>query len=351
MRKILAFILAISIVLGLSVNAFAATGHSDEARAVLALVNERRAAEGLGALTWDSGLVSYATTRAKEIVKKWSHTRPNGEDSLDYPRANGENLAYGDIFTADDVVDGWMGSTDHRENILYPHFTSLAVACWEDDDGQYYWVQIFHSDKKVTTDGKIVESGDVNAAVSAATVTAALDKAYAASTTTVSAIVKDKTSISAAAIKAMADWGVKKGRSTALIARTSFSDSAKIQGQLTINPASFTKLEKEFKLGVYVENSDVSAIRAKMNKWYSNSLVVVQLEQTGALGGTVKVAAKADIAKLDEKNLVFYAYDKAANKITRIEKPAYTVDKSGFLHFSTSHGGYIIVTDQPLTKR
>jgi uncharacterized protein YkwD len=36
-------------------------------------------------------------------------------------------------------MDGWMGSTGHRENILSPAFTSIGVASAQAGDGTTYW--------------------------------------------------------------------------------------------------------------------------------------------------------------------------------------------------------------------
>lgn len=349
MKKIVSMLLALSMMFTMSISAFAAISHSAEAKAVLSIVNEERRAAGVGALTWESSLVSYATTRAREASELWSHTRPNGKSSLDYEGANGENLAYGTDFTAEDVMIGWMDSPDHRENILDPDFTSIAVACVEIGD-YYYWCQIFHSNKKVKADGTVVEAAD-SLAVSSKTVIAALDKANTSAAKTVSVTVKDKSAISPAAIKEIAAWGTSKGKTASLVANTSFTDSTKIQGQFTFNPASFSKQAKDLKLGVYVEEDQVSSVRAKMDKWYSNTTAIIKLEQTGALAGTVKIAAKADLSKLDTKNLVFYVYDKASNKVTQIKNPDYSIDKNNFVHFVTNMAGDIIITNKALMKK
>ena len=121
-----------------------ATGGSydtDWAKTVLSLVNEERAANGLGALEWSGSLAKAAKTRAAEIVVKWSHTRPDGSDwwtvsDLTY----GENLAYGQT-SPSEVVEAWMNSAGHKANIL-GDYSTLGVACYC-YDGTYYWVQEF----------------------------------------------------------------------------------------------------------------------------------------------------------------------------------------------------------------
>ena len=113
------------------------------ARAILDLVNEQRAVAGLPALTWNDTLAESANIRATEIVVKWSHTRPDG--SAWYTAGSqmemGENLAYGQSSTTQ-VMDEWMASSGHAENILRSSFTQIGVSCYY-YDGTYYWAQHF----------------------------------------------------------------------------------------------------------------------------------------------------------------------------------------------------------------
>ncbi len=44
------------------------------------LVNDQRAAAGLGSLVWNGGLESVASVRAEEASVSFSHTRPNKKD-------------------------------------------------------------------------------------------------------------------------------------------------------------------------------------------------------------------------------------------------------------------------------
>ncbi|MCR4922962.1 MAG: CAP domain-containing protein [Lachnospiraceae bacterium] len=108
------------------------------------LVNEQREAAGLGTLSWDSDLETTSVVRAREISEKFSHTRPNGSQwyTINSKIMGGENLAYG-YNNADEVLEGWMDSPTHRENILYATFTKVAISIYEADDGTLYWAQEF----------------------------------------------------------------------------------------------------------------------------------------------------------------------------------------------------------------
>lgn len=123
--------------------------NDDYAWQVLTIVNKERAKVGLPALTMDANMVATANLRAKEIVVSFSHTRPNGQScfsafpqSVDYPI--GENIAAG-YWSPESVMEGWMGSQGHRENILGAGFKSIGIACYYDSSSpyKYNWVQCF----------------------------------------------------------------------------------------------------------------------------------------------------------------------------------------------------------------
>jgi uncharacterized protein YkwD len=58
--------------------------------------------------------------------------------------AIGENLASG-VMTADAVVNGWVGSPHHCENLMSARFTEMSVAYAVDtkSNGGIYWTQMF----------------------------------------------------------------------------------------------------------------------------------------------------------------------------------------------------------------
>lgn len=119
-------------------------------QAMLAAVNAERARAGKNALTMNAGLCNCASIRAKEIATYFSHTRPNGtscftvlgEVGVNYT-ACGENLAKGQT-SVTDVMNSWMNSSGHRENILSSKhdYNSFGCACYT-VGGVNYWVQEF----------------------------------------------------------------------------------------------------------------------------------------------------------------------------------------------------------------
>ena len=140
MKRMLALMMAfLLLTLGA---AQAATLVTANAQSVVNQVNQERAKQGLSALRVDPKLTAAAQIRAKEIVEKFSHTRPDGTRwSTVSSVAYGENIAKGQR-TADKVMAAWMTSSGHRANILRASYGSIGVACVK-SGGVYYWVQLF----------------------------------------------------------------------------------------------------------------------------------------------------------------------------------------------------------------
>ncbi|MBR7024706.1 MAG: hypothetical protein IKI08_01695 [Selenomonadaceae bacterium] len=115
---------------------------------VLRLVNKERAKVGANPLVFAKDLAASAYVRAVELPQKFSHTRPNGTKCFTaMPNRGhilGENLAGGQT-TPKQVVQAWMDSKTHRDNILNKQYTELGVVYYYRADSKYkhYWVQHF----------------------------------------------------------------------------------------------------------------------------------------------------------------------------------------------------------------
>ncbi len=105
------------------------------------LVNAERLKHDLQPLKHaNAETTSYAAVRANEIGKKFSHIRPNGENSLSFFNniECGENIASG-FSTAEEVLAAWLKSPGHRANILNPDFHYIAIGVESKK-----WVQLFY---------------------------------------------------------------------------------------------------------------------------------------------------------------------------------------------------------------
>ncbi len=142
-------LLAMLIILSAVVSAEAITTRDQAAEEIVRLVNIERKKAGLPSVKLSRELYRPAMIRAREIVKSFSHTRPNGLpfNSVFYGityKTVGENLAAGQT-SCEMVMQQWMDSPGHRANILNKNFKYLGVAYLYSGKGKYkhYWVQEF----------------------------------------------------------------------------------------------------------------------------------------------------------------------------------------------------------------
>lgn len=105
-----------------------------------ALVNQKRAENGSEPLTWDESMYELACVRAQECVQSFSHTRPDGTIVTE-THQYGENLAK-NFKSTTNLINGWMNSPGHRDNLLNPEYTRGVMACYY-SGGIYYWVNLF----------------------------------------------------------------------------------------------------------------------------------------------------------------------------------------------------------------
>lgn len=110
---------------------------------LLKQINQKRTANGLSALSYSADLQASADIRAKESVQNFSHLRPDGRGcetavTVDYT-VTGENLIQvtSEFATADIMMDTWMNSPTHRNNILLASFTKMAVGIYVSNGTTY----------------------------------------------------------------------------------------------------------------------------------------------------------------------------------------------------------------------
>ncbi len=108
---------------------------------------------------------------------------------------------------------------------------------------------------------------------------------------------------------------------------------------------------KEVKLGVELNTKNTKNVTSLFKKWFKNkNIAVVKMAQKGEFGFTVEAAVKVDLKNFNKNNLKFYSYDAATNTYKEIETK-YTIDAKGLVHFNTTVGNYIIITDAPIASK
>ena len=118
---------------------------------VIRLVNVERSKNGLQPLKENWELSRVARYKSADMANNayFSHTSPTYGSpfnmiknfGIKYSSA-GENIAYGQK-TAAEVMNGWMNSSGHRQNILNPNYTQIGVGYAVNSKGTPYWTQMF----------------------------------------------------------------------------------------------------------------------------------------------------------------------------------------------------------------
>lgn len=112
---------------------------------LIRLTNEERAKSGLPALLEDGRLSAAAAAKAQNMFAEnyWAHFSPSGKDPWGFINGAGykftyagENLAR-NFYNSPDVVNAWMASPTHKDNILNSHYRNIGIAIVEGKlDGQ-----------------------------------------------------------------------------------------------------------------------------------------------------------------------------------------------------------------------
>lgn len=119
--------------------------------------NKYRTDKGIEPLIWDESLYEISQIRSKELSKKFSHIRPNGEvhtfiidEYYGKPLSDGiplllnkfrENIAYG-YYEPKDVMKAWKNSTGHYNTIKMKNLKYGAISAYFKTGG-CYWTSTF----------------------------------------------------------------------------------------------------------------------------------------------------------------------------------------------------------------
>lgn len=133
---------------------------TDQKQAMLTLINEARSEqrqcgeqsfEPVDALTWNCKLEAAAERHSQDMAENdyFSHTAPDGsgiEQRINHQnyvwQVVGENIAAGHT-SASAVVEGWLASPGHCQNIMNGTFTEMGMAKARNPQSRYetYWTQ------------------------------------------------------------------------------------------------------------------------------------------------------------------------------------------------------------------
>lgn len=129
---------------------------------IIWFTNYYRAQYGLKPLSLSDQLRNSAYYKSMDMFKHhyFAHYRPSNDMGFDNFVDNqkyafikiGENLAKGDFTTSKQIVDAWMNSPDHRQNILDTTYTEIGVSVdYGELDGERMVLITQHFGKPKTT--------------------------------------------------------------------------------------------------------------------------------------------------------------------------------------------------------
>ena len=114
---------------------------SDKVQSVFNKINKIRSENGLSELPWSEGDTGLADIRVEELVSEVANGTVHA-GLKKYDRYVGEIAGYG--YGASGVVDAWMNSTGHANQILADYNTSMAVGVYYDEyTSSSYYIVIF----------------------------------------------------------------------------------------------------------------------------------------------------------------------------------------------------------------
>ena len=114
---------------------------------IMALINAYRISKGLTALSNNDLVKEQAFNHTIYMIANADISHDNFDVRRDYLQNNagassvGENVAYS-YNTAESVVNGWLNSDGHRENIE-GNFTHFGISAEQNTEGTWYYTNIF----------------------------------------------------------------------------------------------------------------------------------------------------------------------------------------------------------------
>lgn len=124
-------------------------------QAAFALINRKRAENGLQPLIWSDEIAAIARIHSQNMAEFqfFSHRGLDNKMVSDRAddrglrkwRAIGENIAFnrGYLDPISKAVELWLNSTSHRHNMLDRNWKESAVGVAVAPDGSYYFTQVF----------------------------------------------------------------------------------------------------------------------------------------------------------------------------------------------------------------
>lgn len=163
---------------------------------------------------------------------------------------------------------------------------------------------------------------------------------------TLSTKMRNAGPLSLADLRRIAQLAAGEGATPRLIVDTMSGNGVDVR--VSINPALATG---DMNLAGWTNNQNAARTRALFERYFANEFpAVINLGQKGGFGQPATICVKVPQGTVVE-DLVFYSYDSATNKYSRIQLTNAFIDANGYLHFTTTLANDIVVSVGELTPK
>ncbi|MDU1909810.1 CAP domain-containing protein [Fusobacterium sp.] len=153
MNKMIKFFIITVIIFKLVPNSYSAENYQNE---ILKYVNQERKTKKLAPLIMNEKLNKIAIKKAADMAKEEKLSHDSKNFGITFNLIKNENIKYKSAAeniakwhdTPEFVMERWMQSKGHRDNILNKNYNEIGIGKAADKNGKNYWVQIFIEKKK-----------------------------------------------------------------------------------------------------------------------------------------------------------------------------------------------------------
>lgn len=153
MKKIIKIFIIAAVAFNLVSNLYSAEDYQNK---ILKYVNKERKAQKLAPLVINEKLNKIAIIKAADMAKEEKFSHDSKKFGMTFNLIKKENVKFKSAAeniarwhdTPEFVMERWMKSKGHRDNILNKSYNEIGIGKAVDKDGKNYWVQIFIERKK-----------------------------------------------------------------------------------------------------------------------------------------------------------------------------------------------------------
>jgi len=153
--------------------------------------------------------------------------------------------------------------------------------------------------------------------------------------------LRDFSLVSADALRAVAGEGDRRLQFDTM-------NGSAVTGRLTINPANAQGLTGDIRLGVFTTDDRTQSVQIAIDRRFVNRERIIYVEQPNF---QMEVRIAALVGDFDADRIRIYSCDAYGQNIREVNATGIMMDANGYVHFNTTVGGFLIVSDGPIPSQ